>query len=190
MDQDPHPAERERLRTAVSEMVNAFVSREATAGQLTTWAEVVERFTRQIEGCPPESVLWGIGSRAIFGAAAILTPAGYVGPRGETGDTVTASVTFGAEQEGHRGFAHGGVIAQTFDSVLGMFDTAGAGRRFTRELDVRFLKLVPLNEPVTFEGRILATEGPRTRIHVRACIGEAVYAEAEGVMVTKQSAPQ
>jgi len=75
MDHDPHPMERERLRVALSQLLEAFVERDASAEDLNTWAGVVERFGDGIREAPPASVLWGIGNRGVFVVRGILAPA-------------------------------------------------------------------------------------------------------------------
>ena len=53
MDHDPHPMERERLRVALSQLLEAFVERDASAEDLNTWAGIVERFGDRVRDAPP-----------------------------------------------------------------------------------------------------------------------------------------
>jgi acyl-coenzyme A thioesterase PaaI-like protein len=182
--------ERERLRAAVTQMVHVFVSREASDQDLTTWAEIVERFTSEVAASPPESVFWGLGGRGIFAVKGVLAPPTVSAPPAEVGDELSGTVTFRAEQEGHPGIAHGGSIAQVFDYVFGAFEVARDGGPFTRELNVRFIKPVPIGSEVVFEARIERVEGTRIRASGRAAIDGVAYAEADAELVMRRPPPQ
>ena len=186
---EAHPVERERLRAAALRALESLVEREATAEQLTAWAAMLEEFAAKLEGSPPESVLWAIGSRSIFSAAAVHTPAGYARQSSGPGDRVTATVTFGPEHEGHRGLAYGGAIAQVFDGFFGTFDVTAQGDQFTSELNVRFLKKVPIGRELTLEAKVDAVDGNRRRFSGQASAAGTVYVEADAVFVTKEPQP-
>jgi acyl-coenzyme A thioesterase PaaI-like protein len=180
-----HRVERQRLRMALERTFDVFVDRSATAAELGTWAGVMEEFAEGLEGRTPESVLWGIGDRGFLAVQAILKPPDYIPPAPQPGDRVRASVTFGSEQEGHRGLVHGGSIAQAFDHVVGMFDTFATGTLFTAELNVRFLKPIPIGRQINLEAEIAGTESGRRRVACRALLGDVIHAEADAVLVLK-----
>lgn len=189
MGHDPHPAERERLRAALTRVTDVFVSRNATAEDLSAWSGIVEGYADQLDSAPPESVLWGIGNRGLMAVRGILAPPGFASPPVVAGDAVTAIATFGADQEGHRGLAHGGSIAQAFDYLVGLLDWPGSGTVYTSELVVRFLKPVPLQQQLTFDARVEAVDGNARRVSARATLGSSVHATAEATLVVKPPAP-
>jgi len=186
----PHPAERERLRSALIRAVDVFVSREATAEDLAAWAGVVEDFAHRLEERPPESLLWGVGSRGMFAVKGMLAANGFESPPALAGDTLTATVVFGPDQEGHRGLAHGGSIAQAFDYLCGMFEGASGRRPYTSELTVRFLRPVPVGARVALEARIESVDAARRTVSARALIDGRLHAECDAVLVMKQVQPQ
>ncbi|MGE0599887.1 MAG: PaaI family thioesterase [Dehalococcoidia bacterium] len=183
------PAELQRLRTAIELVIDRFVDREATSEQLDAWASILESFAEHAAASPPEALFWGIsGHRGIMGVMGMQGSAGFAPSPSLAGDTMTARLTFSSRHEGHRGLAHGGLIAQAFDDFCGLFDTFVPGIRYTGQLTVHFLKPVPLNKDVLFEGAVVAKEGSRTMIEATATIDGVVYAEANAVMVAKSSA--
>ncbi len=183
------PAERARLRAALDDLLDKFVARDATAEQLSAWSEIIERFNGRIADAPPEAVLWGIsGHRGIMGVMGMPVLGSFSAVASSTGDSISARLTFVERHEGHKGLAHGGMIAHAFDDFCGLFDTFVPGIRYTGELNVRFKKPIPLDEDVTFEGRVIAKEGSRTRIAAQAFVAGVVCAEADAVMVAKPPA--
>jgi acyl-coenzyme A thioesterase PaaI-like protein len=167
-------------------MVEAFVTRDATADQLIAWSETVERFVDGLEGAPPGSVFWGISNRGYFSVRGLLEPPNFVPPPSQAGDGLTGTVVFGEEQAGHRGFAHGGSIAQAFDYLLSVLDFAAEADTFTRELSVRFLKPIPIGQPVALETAVEARDARSATVSGRAVLAGTVHAEATAVLVFKQ----
>ncbi len=181
-------AAQERLRVAVTRAVDAFVDREGTAEQFTTWAEIVERFAGKIAADPPGSVLWGIGARGVFGVSGQRSAPPLERLDTGTVDRVQAVVTFGPEHEGHRGFAHGGVTASVFDELFGMLWTFDQPPKVTEELTLRFVTLAPLRRMIRLEARADSAEGNRFTCAGRMFDGETVFAEATAVFVATRRA--
>jgi|GEM_PF-5954872 len=183
---DPHPEERERLRRAVVAMAEAFVTRDATAEQLSQWAGVVERFCEGLEGAPPGSVFWGIGNRNYFAVRGLLEPPGFVAPPSAAGDVFSGVISFGEEHAGHHGFAHGGSIAQAFDFLLSSTEFGADTVTYTSELTVRFLKPVPLHRQAVFETVVRSRDQRSATIDGRALVDGVVHAEATARVVFKR----
>lgn len=181
---EPTEVARERLRTAVTRVVDVFVSREATAGQLNTWAEISERFASQIEGLAPETVMWGFGSQGVLAVNGVVTLGKVEAPAPQAGDFVKATVRFGSEHQGHAGFAHGGVIAAAFDEIFGMLQPFRDPPIVTAELTVRYLSPLPLHRLVELEARIDEMSGRRVKVSGRASSDGRVYAEAEALFMS------
>jgi len=177
--------ERERLRTAALRAIESLVTRDATPEQLSSWAGALESFADSVERQEPESVLWSIGRNSIFSAAALLTQAGFTLGESQPGDAVSGTVTFGTQQEGHRGLAHGGCIAQAFDHIFGTLESLSGTDPFTSELNVRFLKKVPIGRKMTFEAAVVSSADGRKQLRGQASAEGLVYAEADAVFVLK-----
>jgi acyl-coenzyme A thioesterase PaaI-like protein len=175
---------RERLRAAVSRVVDVFVSRQATAVELNTWADISEQFAASIEDRPPETVMWGYGSRGVMSAHGVVLPGKVAAPAPQAGDSITATVTFGQEHEGHRGFAHGGAIAAAFDDLFGMLQLFRDPPIVTAELTIRYLVPVPLRTVVQLDARVDDVSGRRVKVSGRATFNEGVCDEAEAVFMT------
>lgn len=95
-----------------------------------------------------------------------------------------ARIWFGPETEGPPGHAHGGSMAAVFDEVLGLAAWAAGYPIVVGNLNVSFRNLLPLEQVVTVESRIVSAEGRKVMVHGRICSGETVYAEGECLCIT------
>ncbi len=85
-----------------------------------------------------------------------------------TGDRVCADVTLDRYRVGWEGIAHGGIVSTLLDETMSW--TIIYFRRvyfLTRKMEVKYLKPVPVETPLTVQGR-LGAECPEPRIQVRA----------------------
>jgi acyl-coenzyme A thioesterase PaaI-like protein len=94
---------------------------------------------------------------------------------------------FGAPYVGPPSMVHGGVIALTFDELLGTLGVALGLGGFTGTLSVRFERPTPLQEVVTMDAWHDRTEGRKVFLAGRICHGEAVTATAQGVFIRTQT---
>ncbi|KAB0672152.1 PaaI family thioesterase [Oryzomonas sagensis] len=95
-----------------------------------------------------------------------------------------ARIWFGPETEGPPGHAHGGSMAAVFDEVLGLAAWAAGYSIVVGNLNVSFRNLLPLQQVVTLESRVISAEGRKIMVHGRLCSGETVYAEGECLCIT------
>jgi len=95
-----------------------------------------------------------------------------------------ARIWFGPETEGPPGKAHGGAMAAVLDEVLGLAAWAAGYSIVVGNLNVGFRNLLPLQQVVTVESRIVSAEGRKVMVHGRICSGETVYAEGECLCIT------
>lgn len=174
---------RSRLREAVARILDVFVAREGTDEEFRAWSETAEKYAARIEAMPPESVLWGLGTRGVV-AVTGMPAIPKTHPRmSEPGDRVEAVVTYGPEHQGHPGLVHGGILATTFDEVFGMFRTFSYPPVVTAELTVRFLRPVPVGSTVRFEAEILEQEGRRLRVSGTGSVDGATCVASEALFV-------
>ena len=74
---------------------------------------------------------------------------------------VEANVTLGASQAGPPGHAHGGTSAAIIDEAMGASAWMSGHRVVAAHLDFDYLRPVPLDEPLTLQGRVTEAEGKR-----------------------------
>jgi len=95
-----------------------------------------------------------------------------------------ARIWFGPETEGPPGHAHGGSVAAVLDEVLGLAAWSAGYPVVVGNLNVSFRNLLPLEQVVTVESRIVSAEGRKVMVHGRICSGETVHAEGECLCIT------
>ena len=91
---------------------------------------------------------------------------------------------FGPETEGPPGHAHGGAVAAIMDEALGLAAWAAGYPIVVGNLNVSFRNLLPLQQVVTVESRVVSAEGRKVMVHGRIFRGETTYAEAECLCIT------
>lgn len=89
------------------------------------------------------------------------------------GNMVCSDITLQRNHEGWEGMAHGGIISTLLDEVMS-WTVLYFKRTFpvTRKMDVKYIKPVPLDVPLTARGRILDEPG-NSKIEVRSEIVDA-----------------
>jgi len=95
-----------------------------------------------------------------------------------------ARIWFGPETEGPPGHAHGGSMAAVLDEVLGLAAWAAGYPIVVGNLNVSFRNLLPLQQVVTVESRVISAEGRKVMVHGRICSGDTAYAEGECLCIT------
>jgi acyl-coenzyme A thioesterase PaaI-like protein len=179
-------AGRERLRAAVSRMLDVFVARQATAEEFATWSGIAERFAGLIEGLPPESVQWGLSPRGVLSTAGLPPLPLLAGDEFSEPGRVESLVTFGPEHEGPRGCAHGGAIASAFDQLLGLFLPFADPPIVTSDLSIRYIRPIKLGRMVRFEARLVSA-GREHSATASAHDGETLCAEATATFVERRA---
>lgn len=103
------------------------------------------------------------------------------------GDTTVAHAVYTEQHEGPAGGVHGGVLAASFDEVLGIAQMAAGVAGYTGTLEVRYLAVTPLHTVVTVEAGVERREGRKLRMWARSTAAGEVTAEATGIFVVKES---
>lgn len=98
-----------------------------------------------------------------------------------------ARIWFGPETEGPPGHSHGGAMAAVLDEVLGLAAWAAGYPIVVGNLNISFRNLLPLEQVVTVESEVVSVEGRKVMVHGRICSGDAVYAEAQCLCITKRA---
>lgn len=92
-------------------------------------------------------------------------------------------VNFDYQYEGPPACVHGGVIAETFDEVLGTANLVAGNPAMTGTLTIRYRKTTPLRTDLRIEARCLGRSGRKVRTWGGIFHGDVMTAEAEGIFV-------
>jgi acyl-coenzyme A thioesterase PaaI-like protein len=90
---------------------------------------------------------------------------------------------FGFPYEGPPTCVHGGVIAETFDEVLGACCIVSGNHGMTGTLTVRYRKPTPLRTDLRIEARYLWREGRKIHAWAGMYHGDLLTAEADGLFI-------
>jgi hypothetical protein len=85
--------------------------------------------------------------------------------------------------EGPPTCVHGGVIAETFDEVLGSANMVAGNPAMTGTLTVRYRKPTPLRTDLRIVARCLGRDGRKIRTWAGMYHGDVMTAEAEGIFI-------
>jgi uncharacterized protein (TIGR00369 family) len=174
---------RERLRSAMERMLAVFVAHSGTEEELAAWAAIAEEHAERIESIPPDSVVWGFGSRGVLSVGGMPAVPDARPRLGDTGDTAGVVVTYGREHQGHPGYVHGGILATTFDELFGLFQTFAHPSAVTAELTVRYLAPVKIGETVHFEAEVVERDRRKMRVRGQGTANGATCVASEALFI-------
>jgi len=97
--------------------------------------------------------------------------------------TIEMRVSFGSAYEGPPGCVHGGVLAATFDEVLGMTQSLSGQPGMTGTLSIKYRRPTPLHDELRFVGTLDRVEGRKIITTGRCFHGDELTAEADGLFV-------
>ena len=96
---------------------------------------------------------------------------------------IEAEANFDYPYEGPPTCVHGGVIAETFDEVLGSANMVAGNPAMTGTLTVRYRKPTPLRTDLRIVARCLGRDGRKIRTWAGMYHGDVMTAEAEGIFI-------
>jgi acyl-coenzyme A thioesterase PaaI-like protein len=94
-----------------------------------------------------------------------------------------AEAYFNDQYEGPPTCVHGGVIAETFDELLGAANIVAGNPAMTGTLTVRYRKPTPLRTRLRIEARTVGRDGRKITAWGGMYHGDVLTAEAEGIFV-------
>jgi len=106
-----------------------------------------------------------------------------------TGDAkgeVHGEARFRSAFNGPPGSVHGGIIAATFDELLGVTAVVNGLGAFTGTLSVVYKSLTPLEKPVRMRAWVAGTERRKVFIEGELCDGDTLCATASGIFVRSE----
>ncbi len=96
---------------------------------------------------------------------------------------IRATAWFDYPYEGPPSCVHGGVIAATFDEILGAANMVAGSPGMTGTLTVRYRKPTPLRTDLRLEARFLERDGRKIRTWAGMYHGDVLTAEADGLFI-------
>lgn len=132
-------------------------------------------------GFPPAAAGSGFSDRAVAGTT---NPTSIEIDVGYEGDDVVGRFEFGSAFEGAPGRAHGGMVAAAFDDVTGFVIGQLREPAFTGELTVRFVKPVPVREPLEIRARLDGRERRKLFISAEGRAGDEIVATCKAIYIT------
>jgi len=96
---------------------------------------------------------------------------------------IRATAWFDYPYEGPPSCVHGGVIAATFDEILGAANMVSGNPGMTGTLSVRYRKPTPLRTDLRLEARYLGRDGRKIRTWAGMYHEDELTAEAEGLFI-------
>jgi acyl-coenzyme A thioesterase PaaI-like protein len=100
------------------------------------------------------------------------------------GEEVIATVVLRRAFEGAPSRAHGGIVAAAFDDVTGFVIGILREPAFTGELTVRYVKPVPVDEPLEMRARLAGRERRKLFIEAEAHHGDELVATCKAIYIT------
>lgn len=188
---------RRRLAAALRPLITLAVSAELDDDAVLEAAAAVEQVRARLAGSAgprrprPHPDVRGAAQEffptsPIIGMASPLAPPVKVevvdgkdgGPR-----ELRAEVTFADQYEGPPTCVHGGVIAETFDELLGAANIVAGHPAMTGTLTIRYRKPTPLRTPLRIEARTVGRDGRKVHTWGGMYHGDVLTAEAEGIFI-------
>jgi acyl-coenzyme A thioesterase PaaI-like protein len=194
-DVTPRRAEMRRLADAGRLVIERMATTDAPHEVIERAAELLEAAARELEGPGKtrtyagfaESANAGGDPHAHFDHSPVMGMANPIAPptRIESGGEhkIVMHVRFGWAYEGPPGSVHGGVLAATFDEVLGMTQSLSGQPGMTGTLTVKYRRPTPLHRDLRFEGTLERVDGRKIFTTGRCFDGDTLTAEAEGLFV-------
>lgn len=200
-DRDPRTetgSPRRRLAAALRQMITATVAADLDDAAISEAAEVVEGLhatlsaaagpVKRPRGQPdiasaaqeffPTSPVMGLANPIAPPVVVRVVDGADGGPR-----EIRAVATFDYAYEGPPTCVHGGVIAETFDEVLGAANMVAGNHGMTGTLTVRYRKPTPLRTELRIEARYLGRDGRKIRSWAGMYDGDVLTAEADGLFI-------
>ncbi|QGG94803.1 PaaI family thioesterase [Actinomarinicola tropica] len=189
----PHRLEKRRLAAAVRRIVDAAISMDLSADEVTSLADRLDAMASELSD-RPAAAYEGFAEAAtspwadgFFDRSPVLGEANALAPpiRLEfSPDRIVGRVVFGAAYEGPPSCVHGGWIAAAFDEVLGAAQSISGAGGMTAYLKVDYRAPTPLHEELVFEGELARREGRKIFTTGRVRHGDLVTAEAEALFIS------
>jgi hypothetical protein len=192
----PEVSPRDRLAAALRPISSVLVASELDDEVLIAAAVEVEALAARLAAASgPRRArvrpIAEVSAERVFPASPVIGPENPVAPpvrlevvEGPDGSPeVRGEAYFDYPYEGPPGCVHGGVIAETFDEILGVANLATGNPGMTGSLTVRYRKPTPLRTDLQLEARYLRRTGRKISTWAAIYHGNLLTAEAEGLFI-------
>ncbi|MGZ8752167.1 MAG: PaaI family thioesterase [Acidimicrobiia bacterium] len=169
-------ASRERVALRAGERRDRLALMKAAAA-----AAAASATPDQTNAFPPATPGSGFSDRAVAGTT---NPTSIEIDVTYEGDDVVGRFVLGSAFEGAPGRAHGGIVAAAFDDVTGFVIGQLREPAFTGELTVRFVRPVPVREPLELRARLDGRERRKLLISAEARAGDEIVATCHAIYIT------
>ena len=187
---------------ALRDLIHAFAAHDPDDAELGVIASVATSLTERLDGAAPRDRMAlmraaiGTGSSPSFPemtAGSGFSDRAVGGGTNPTsvdvdvrfeGDEVIATIVLRRAFEGAPGRAHGGIVAAAFDDVTGFVIGVLREPAFTGELTVRYVKPVPVDQPLELRARLRGRERRKLFIEAEAHHGDELVATCKAIYIT------
>jgi acyl-coenzyme A thioesterase PaaI-like protein len=187
---------------ALRDLIHAFAAHDPDDTELGVIASASTSLTEQLDGAAPRDRMAlmraaiatgatpsfpemtagsGFSDRAVGGAT---NPTSVDLDIRFEADEVIATVVLRRAFEGAPGRAHGGIVAAAFDDVTGFVIGLLREPAFTGELTVRYVKPVPVDQPLVMRARLQGRERRKLFIEAEAHHGDELVATCKAIYIT------
>jgi len=188
---------RRRLAAALRPLITWTVATEFDDATLTAAAGQLEEIGRTLSAVagpkrPRRQPNIGQAAQEFFPTSPIMGMANPLAPpvvvhvvEGVDGgyQEIRAEAWFDWAYEGPPTCVHGGVIAETFDEMLGAANMVAGNPGMTGTLTVRYRKPTPLRTPLRIEARCVRRDGRKIFTWAGIYHGDLLTAEADGLFI-------
>lgn len=197
----PDPESAARLAEATRRVIDVVRRSRATPAAMNEAAEALHAIARKLE---PEAHSGPFMQRGLVWDGQLVKPeppsdfalffpySPLVGPRNPIAPPIEfvvrdgrlhGSVTYGAAYVGPPQCVHGGIIAASFDELLGSANLVQNAGGMTGTLTVRYREPTPIGKPILLEGWVDRREGRKVFTRGEMRHEGRVTAEAEGIFI-------
>lgn len=183
-----------RLAAGLRRTIEAMMDTDATPEALNEIATQAEELARTLEEGPRGRALWGFAETSNSGdAGAGFDNSPQVGPANPIapplrlrveGERIVGTAVFGRQYEGPPDHVHGGLIASSFDELLGMTQSLTGSPGMTARLTINYRNPTPLFREVRFTGWVERVEGRKIYTAGTLHDGDTLCAEADGLFLS------
>ncbi|HYA34452.1 MAG TPA: PaaI family thioesterase [Candidatus Binataceae bacterium] len=183
-----------RLAVAMRRVIDRLVQVAAPENDLNSAAEALERYADRLATFPASRSYEGFAetanagdTHAFFDHSPLIGLANPLAPPIKLvvkDNKVIGHANFGVPYEGPPGHVHGGIVAASFDEVLGMTQSLTGNPGMTGTLTIRYRRPTPLLTDLVFEGFVDRVDGRKIFTHATLKSGETLTAEAEGLFIS------
>lgn len=187
---------------ALRDLIHAFAAHDPDDAELHEIASVATALTEQLDGTesrdrmalmraaitsgatpsfPEMTAGSGFSDRAVGGAT---NPTSVDVQVRFEGEEVIATVVLRRAFEGAPGRAHGGIVAAAFDDITGFVIGVLREPAFTGELTVRYVKPVPVDQPLEMRAHLRGRERRKLFIEAECHHGDELVATCKAIYIT------